>query len=85
MTFDISKDQDNSLSRKLKVNVTPEVILLDNEKVIYQGAIDNWYVELGVNRLKPNEHYLLDAIEAWLSKEDPRIKRTKAVGCPIAH
>lgn len=72
------------LSRYLQASATPEAILLDQgNELVYKGAIDNWLVDLGKQRIKATENYLQDAIALALQHELPAIKRTKAVGCLI--
>lgn len=77
-------DKKRTVTSKYRATITPEVILIDkNQKVIYQGAFDNWFFELGRYRLEVTEDYLLDAIEAALKGEMPKITRTDAIGCLI--
>jgi hypothetical protein len=80
-------DESKKLSNFLKASVTPEVILLANEKekltVQYRGAIDDRVKELRVKRLKASTFYVKDAIEQTLQKKDVLIKRTDPVGCLI--
>lgn len=62
--------------------VTPEVVVTSPiGQVLYQGAIDNWYYALGKNRPEPTEHYLKDALDAFLAGKPIEKKRTEAVGC----
>jgi peroxiredoxin len=84
ITFPILTDKRLYITSWLNAEVTPEVFLFDsvgNKK--YQGAIDNWYYELGHYRQGENENYLMDAIEAIINGADPKIKKTKAIGCLI--
>ena len=77
-------DKKHSMTNKYRATITPEVILIDkNQQVIYQGAIDNWFFELGRYRLEITEHYLIDAIEASLQGKQPSVKKTEAIGCFI--
>jgi thiol-disulfide isomerase/thioredoxin len=56
-------DKHFKLTKKLKATVTPEAFLISsNGKIIYHGAIDNWYYQLGKNRINITAHYLQDAI-----------------------
>jgi thiol-disulfide isomerase/thioredoxin len=75
-------DSKRKLLKKLKANYSPEVFLLDNQrKILYHGAIDNWFYGLGRNRAKPTEFYLLDAIEAYRKNEAIKVKYIEPVGC----
>jgi len=77
-------DKKHVITNQYGATITPEAILIDkNQQVIYQGAIDNWFFELGRNRLEVTEHYLIDAIEASMKGQMPSIKRTEAIGCFI--
>ena len=77
-------DPDYKLTNALDAEVTPEVVVINvNDKIVYQGAIDNWMLSLGKKRSLISEKYLLDALEAVNQGKEPQIKRTKAVGCYI--
>jgi peroxiredoxin len=80
--FPLVFDKDHRLIHQFNVEITPEVFLIDRfKRVIYSGAIDNWFISLGRNRQAPSEHYLLDAFLAMKQGEEVNIKKTKAVGC----
>jgi hypothetical protein len=77
-------DKKREVTVNYNATITPEVVLIDkNQRVIYQGAFDNWFFELGRYRLEVTEHYLIDAIEAALKGEMPAITKTEAIGCFI--
>lgn len=77
-------DTDKKLTRMLGAAVTPESFLLDSAgKVVYKGAIDNWFVEAGKKREVVTEHYLTDALESFLSGKPIKVSETKPVGCII--
>ena len=77
-------DTRNRLVHKLNVKVTPEVVFATAEgRVLYQGAIDNWFFGLGKHRPVSTENYLTDAIEAWSRGEAPKNSRTTPIGCVI--
>lgn len=82
LRFPLYVDKKMQLSRKLHGEVTPEVFLLDTEgQLVYHGAIDNWLAGIGQKRQKPNEHYLLDAINQSLLGQSVSIPYVKAQGC----
>ena len=84
LPLDIIYDNNYNLVNDLKASITPEVYLIDeNNKVQYQGLIDNWLGELGRKRQFVSEYYLKDAIESLINGEEVRIKKTKAIGCFI--
>jgi hypothetical protein len=77
-------DAGKKLTDALHAFITPEVFLLNKKmEIIYSGSIDNWAVDLGTKRQNITEHYLQNAIEAWLRNETPKISKTNAVGCFI--
>jgi thiol-disulfide isomerase/thioredoxin len=77
-------DKKHEITNQYSATITPEVVLIDkNQQVIYQGAIDNWFFELGRYRLEITEHYLTDAIEASVHGLPPSVKKTEAIGCFI--
>lgn len=82
--FPITVDRDFLWVKKYKATATPEVFLLNNnDHVYYQGAIDNWFFDLGKYRQQITEHYLIDAINAVLEGHEPAISHTESVGCII--
>lgn len=71
-------------TKAIGASITPEVFLLDIEgNILYQGAIDNWFYELGRYRRVITEHYLKDALQAYLADKPIPTKKTEAVGCMI--
>ena len=84
IAFAIGDDNKYEWVKALSANATPEVFVFDKGGTLkYRGAIDNWFYELGGYRKEATENYLTDAIEALLSGEDPKIRKTKALGCFI--
>ena len=84
LPLEIIYDQNYNLVNDLKASITPEVYLIDeNNKVQYQGLIDNWLGELGRKRQFVSQYYLKDAIDSFINGEEISIKKTKAIGCFI--
>lgn len=84
INFEVWLDKKNHLLRQLKASTTPEVFLLnENGNIMYQGAIDNWFYGLGKYRPQITEHYLINALEAFVQGKDIPIKKTKPIGCLI--
>jgi hypothetical protein len=82
--FPIVYDKKYRWVHELHGTVTPEVFLFDELNFVrYEGAIDNWFYELGRYRSEPTENYLTAALESVLLHEDLKIKKTEALGCPI--
>jgi hypothetical protein len=77
-------DPDYALVHQLGADTTPEAVFLDaNGQTVYQGAIDNWAVEVSRKRLQATRHYLRDAVAAFGEGRQPDPARTAAVGCLI--
>lgn len=84
LNFPLFWDKNNRLLRQLEATTTPEVLLLDRKGLIlYRGAIDNWFYGLGKYRPKTTEHYLEDALDAYLQGKEILIKKTDPIGCVI--
>jgi len=82
--FKLLIDNDKKLTSYLHAVVTPQAILLnDKNQLVYKGAIDDWAVALGKQRVTTTKYYLRDALQQSLSHKTVLIKRTKAVGCRI--
>ena len=59
LPIEIIYDHNYNLVNDLKASITPEVYLIDeNNKVQYQGLIDNWLGELGRKRQFVSQYYL---------------------------
>ncbi len=84
LNFSLYLDNKHRLLRQLNATTTPEVFLVDkNGKVQYQGAIDNWFYGLGKYRPATTEHYLTEALDAFLNGKEIVNKKTKSIGCEI--
>jgi hypothetical protein len=82
--FPLFIDANKKLTTYLHATVTPQVILLSNKnELVYKGAIDNWAVSLGQQRITTTQNFLDDALQQSLSDKIVLIKRTQAVGCRI--
>lgn len=67
------------------VRVTPEVVVFDpvNERVLYQGRIDNTFYQLGRRRTITTSYDLEEALKAILTGEEVANPKTQPVGCFI--
>lgn len=82
--FPLQSDNSMLLSTKhFGAQLTPQVVIKMGDEIIYKGAIDNWFYELGRYRLVVTEHYLIDALESVLKNEYPKIRETETIGCFI--
>ncbi len=77
-------DKGLALTHRYHARITPEVVLLNPiGAVVYQGAIDDWYVSLGRHRTEPTQHYLRHALDALLAKQPIELAKTEPIGCFI--
>lgn len=83
VNFPIQFDPKYELVASSSATITPEIIIRQGE-VLYRGAIDNWFYELGKYRQKITDHYAADALAAIVKGGRPEVKSTEAIGCPIA-
>jgi hypothetical protein len=82
--FPIINDERQLLTSYMGATVTPEVFLVDSQgQVIYQGAIDNWFVALGKYRPAATELFVDDVIAAWAIGSSVQVSKTEAIGCLI--
>ena len=75
--------KDEQAARALKVKTTCEVFLVDGSgTLIYRGAIDDQY-GIGFAKDKVSSHYLVDAVNAFLNTDTPKVRLTSAPGCLV--
>ena len=68
--------------RALKMKVMPEVVFTNyNGKVLYNGAIDDWVINLKVKKKEPEAFYLKDAIESQIERKKILRTYTTPIGC----
>ena len=84
LPFSAKSDPQQRLTRQLRAHITPEaVVQTQTGQIIYQGAIDDWFFALGKHRPEPAQHYLRDALRAFLANEPVLTQKIEAVGCFI--
>jgi peroxiredoxin len=87
LTFPILKDRDNELADRLGAQRTPEVMVLDRDRVIrYWGRIDDQYgFQTGAGYAKPRlmRSDLTEALNELLADQPVSQPITKADGCLI--
>ena len=84
LTTPFIDDKHFKLTKKLNATTTPEAFLISsNGKIIYHGAIDNWYYQLGKNRINVTAHYLEDAIVEALQGKSITTSYAEPIGCFI--
>lgn len=85
LNFEMIKDEDQSLTKKLGAQVTPEVVVVndsDGEKV-YQGRIDDSYFRVGKRRTVKTTNELQDVFQSLQNKEKVSTEWKEAIGCFI--
>ena len=75
------RDIKHELVKRTGVTVTPEVAVMAGERLVYRGRIDDRYIELGRDRIKPTRHDLEEALTAVLANKPVAQQETRAVGC----
>lgn len=84
IAFPIMVDPQKEFTSMVKATVTPEVVLVNKDgNIVYRGAIDDWVEELGRKKIKPEQHFLKEAINQYLQNMPVAIKQTVAKGCWI--
>lgn len=81
--FPVLKDAGNVIADRLAASRTPEVFLLDQERVVrYWGRIDDRY-GIGYTREKKTHDYLEAAIDQLLAGQPIEVAAVESVGCYI--
>jgi peroxiredoxin len=81
--YPLLKDPGNVVADQLKATRTPEIVVLDEKRIVrYQGRIDDQFT-YGKQRPKAEHDYLGDAIAALLAGKTPVIAHAEPVGCLI--
>ena len=83
ITYPVLKDRRNEVADQFAAERTPQVFLLDRERVVrYQGRIDDQYL-VGVVRDKPTREDLRAAIDELLAGKPVSVPQTESLGCII--
>lgn len=77
-------DADYSLTKELGAEVTPQVTLLKDGEIKYEGMIDNRFKSIVSLRQKPDSNFVHNALNSLLNGEEPNPKYRKPVGCLIS-
>src|SRR5438477_730120 len=79
------RDPEHTLVKLSRVQITPEVAVFDRDRqLIYDGRIDDWYIDLSRARPAPTTHELRDAITAATARTTRSRKEVRGVGCYIS-
>lgn len=81
----VLRDPEHSLVKLSHVQITPEVAVFDRKRrLIYDGRIDDWFVDLGRARPSPTTHELEEAIRAAAAGQTVTKNEVRGVGCYIS-
>ena len=79
------RDPGHVLVKLGHAQITPEVAVFDRAgQLVYDGRIDDWFVELGRARPAPTTHELEDALRAALVGKPVAKSEVRGVGCYIS-
>ena len=81
----VLRDPGHTLVKLSHVQITPEVAVFDRtHRLIYDGRINNWYIDLARARPAPTTHELEDAIQAAAEGSTLARSEVRGVGCYIS-
>jgi peroxiredoxin len=81
----VLRDPEHALVKLSRVQITPEVAVFGRDRhLIYDGRIDDSYIDLTRARPAPSTHELKDAIAAAVARTTLAQKEVRGVGCYIA-
>mgnify|MGYP006275004175 FL=1 len=84
--FPVLFDASCQLRDALRPTHVPEAFVFDGRgKLVYRGAIDNGWEEVGKRRQVVTRHYLADTLQRLLDKQLPEQATTLPVGCPVEY
>jgi peroxiredoxin len=84
IAFPLLKDVGNELADRLEIDRTPEVFVLDADRVVrYRGRVDDQF-DLSVHRPAPSRRELAAALEDLLAGRPVATPRTPAAGCRLS-
>ncbi|MGA7768196.1 MAG: redoxin domain-containing protein [Candidatus Sulfotelmatobacter sp.] len=79
------RDPQHVLVKLGHAEITPEVAVFDRgHQLVYDGRIDDWYVDLSRARPAPTTHELDDAVRAALAGKPVPKSEVRGVGCYIS-
>jgi hypothetical protein len=76
-------DADHKYVDRAQVRVTPEAAVFVHGRLVYQGRVDDRFVDIGKSRPEVTHHDLEDVLAAAAEGKSIRRRQTKAVGCAI--
>ena len=84
--FILKVDKDQRITKKLSATVTPEVVITGtDETILYQGRINDAYLQLGKRKHIYTSNDLAAALENITNGREMPKPWKRAVGCYITH
>ncbi len=80
--FPVSVDKKNQYVRKYNPDITPEFYLIRNDTLLYRGAFNDKFLDIGKKKSVVQNHYIYKAVYS-IENNLPYEKRTQPVGCII--
>lgn len=81
--FPILKDLDNRIADQVGATRTPEILILDQKRIVrYHGRVDDQY-GVGYIRDEPEQSFVTNAIDDLLASRSVKTASTEVVGCFI--
>lgn len=81
----VLRDPKHELVKLSRVQITPEVAVFDRDRhLVYDGRIDDWYIDPSRARPAPTTHELQNAITAAVARTALHQKEIRGVGCYIS-
>jgi thiol-disulfide isomerase/thioredoxin len=83
LPFSVELDKAHLKVYKFKIKYTPEIVVYNvkDQKVVYQGRIDNSYFGLGQKRAVTTTSELADVLQSITEKKDTEFESKRPVGC----
>jgi hypothetical protein len=83
LTIPALLDAEHKYVDRAQVRVTPEAAVFVRGRLVYQGRVDDRFVDIGKSRLQATRHDLEDVLAVVAAGRSIRPRQTKAVGCAI--
>ncbi|MFN8237711.1 MAG: hypothetical protein U0T77_06035 [Chitinophagales bacterium] len=80
--FPLFMDKKNRYVKKYDPDITPEFYLVRNDSVLYRGAFNDKFLDIGKKKTVVQHHYIYEAIYS-LERKLPYEIRTQPAGCII--
>jgi len=83
LTIPALLDADHKYVDRAQIRVTPEAAVFVNGRLVYQGRIDDRFVDIGKSKPEATRHDLDEVLAAVATGKSVQRRQTKAFGCAI--